>query len=509
MRPLIITSGGAPAKVIRTYRDEIQRTSNCMLLDTSLTDVKELGPIEENNPGYFIMTEGLDDKIYSEYTGIAIGFSIVSGDGNGEAAEGRKGINRQKEDFILAFAMDDELGISEKIWSTIERKKLSRDTDYLLFIAGLGGGTGSGSINNIANRYYRMKEATEAGTRKAFLGSKHIVLGILPSIKEQDQGEKVDRLWFNTVWALYDMLRPVIRPNPMILLDNEAMDKSNPRPTEPIMNIISMLSDWRPNKDGGDFFTKFGNRSMAPYYGCIEKPSIHEIKKGDIDQALLNLVVGEKEINNFSQSFGKWYLTVNQNDLDNCHNNRIDLNCLNNLNRTPDINPSSDCGSLYIITKGLSNNMRTYLKEQVTNLLCIDKRNLESVVMEWPMLDRPEKAEFLLLSMFQSPMQINRIKDMIVYVQDLVNRKDFLENAFHHINRDDTRKVLNDFVREMLKSMDPVTTKDPRFMPKHEIKFLGDHFELVPYEEQDQTSQADHVPTASAPVVSSTVSTLV
>ena len=58
MRPLIITSGGAPAKVIRTYRDEIQRISNCMLLDTSLTDVKELGPIEENNPGYFIMTEG-------------------------------------------------------------------------------------------------------------------------------------------------------------------------------------------------------------------------------------------------------------------------------------------------------------------------------------------------------------------------------------------------------------------------------------------------------------------
>lgn len=153
--------------------------------------------------------------------------------------------------------------------------------------------------------------------------------------------------------------------------------------------------------------------------------------------------------------------------------------------------------------------MRTYLKEQVTSLLCIDKRNLESAVMEWPMLDRPEKAEFLLLSMFRSPMQINRIKDMIVYVQDLVNRKEFLENAFHHINRDTTRKVLNDFVREMLKSMDPVTTKDPMFMPKHEIKFLDDHFELVPYEEPDQTSQASHVPTASAPDVSSAVSTLV
>jgi hypothetical protein len=475
MRPLIITSGGAPAKVIRANKSEIKRISNCMLLDTSLADVKELGPIEKNNPGYFIMNKGLDDNIFSKYTGIAIGCSIVSSEGDGEAAQGRKGINRQKEDFILAFALDDKLGISERIWSTIEQQKLRLNTDYLLFIAGLGGGTGSGSINSIANRFYK---ATEGQDDKAFLGSKHVVVGILPSFKENEQGEDVNRLRFNTVWALYDMLRPVKRPNPLILLDNEAMDKANSRPTKPIMNIISMLSDWRPDKDGGDFFTKYGTKTMAPYYGCIEKPLLRMITKEDIDRSLRNIVVGQKEINSNEDSLGRWYLTISQNDIDNSQNGGNDSNS--------DSNTTIEKGSIYILTKGLPVDLRSYLRSEVGRLLRFDDSKMESVVMEWPLINTPGKAEFLLLMMFQSPMQIGRIKDMIICVQKLVRgKKKMLEKSFDHITRDDTRVVLNNFVHEMLSSMDPATNKDPRFMPKHEIKFFGDCFELVAYKEID------------------------
>ena len=399
MRPLIITSGGAPANVIRTYKEEIRRISNCILLDTTISQVKELGPIEKNMPGYFIMNQGLDDSLFYKHTGIDIGCSVVYGEGDGERAEGKQGINRQKEDFILAFAMDEKLGISERIWSNIERHRLTVGTDYVLFIAGLGGGTGSGSINSIASRYYKARDVQERTIR----GSKHLVLGILPSIRENDQGEDVNRLRFNTVWALYDMLRPIKRPNPLILLDNEAMDSENVRSVRPIMNIISILSDWRPDKDGGDFFTKYGTKTMAPYYASIEKSNIHKIDREDIDRALANLVVGEGKINATGETSGRWYLTIGQEDVrcmkDNAINGRS----------------AEDRSSVYIVTKGLTIGMRSYLRERISRLLCIEESRIGSVVMEWPLLDRPGKAEFMLLLFFQSPLELSRIRDCLLY----------------------------------------------------------------------------------------------
>ena len=55
----------------------------------------------------------------------------------------------------MAFAMDSKLGMTDRIWKTIEDLKLDDGTDYVLFMAGLGGGTGSGSINGIASRFYK------------------------------------------------------------------------------------------------------------------------------------------------------------------------------------------------------------------------------------------------------------------------------------------------------------------------------------------------------------------
>ena len=472
MRPLIITSGGAPANVIGIYRDEIRRISNCILLDTSLNDVKSIGPISKNNPGYMLMNEGLDDKVFLEHTGIAIGCSVLSNNnGTQENTEGRRGMGRQKEDFILAFALDDKLGISERIWTTIESYKLRSDVDYILFIAGLGGGTGSGSINGIAGRYYQGKGSERIES------SKHFVLGILPSIKENDRGENLNRLKFNTIWALYELLRPIKRPNPLILLDNEAMDRTNPRPTKPVMEMISMLTDWRPDKDGVDFFAKYGTKTMVPYYASIEKYNIFMISETDIDAALANLPVDQKGINSVNDSSGRWFYSIDQNDI-----NRV----IESAKKK-----QSEINNIYIITKGLPNSLRNSMKKKVANALNIDE---EKIGMEIPLLDKPGKVEILILLFFNNPFDLNRIDSLFREVKELVepNKSNFLENAFAHITNDDVRNVLNDFVEQMIDDLS-VYSKDIVCMPKHIIRFYPNEkcFKVVPYVEADSASSQE------------------
>ena len=479
MRPLIITSGGAPCKVIMKYKNEIQRISNCILLDTSLADVKQIGPISKKNPGYLIMNEGIDNKEFSKFTGIDIGCAITSGNDNDAQAKGRQGINRQKEDFVLAFAMDSRLGITERIWKTIEDRNLNDATDYVLFMAGLGGGTGSGSINGIASRFYRAQEGK--GTSS---GSKHIVLGILPSIEEDNLGEDTNRLRFNTVWALYELMRPIRRPNPLILLDNEAMDKEDPRPTKPVMDIIRMFCDWRPNKDAGDFFTKYGRsemgcKVMAPYYASIDKAHLCEITKDDIDNSLLNFIPDEKEINPHNESSGRWFMGINEQDFQ--------------LGKQKIADGDPDTGGIYILTKGITKDLRSHLKKRMCEILEISENDIQpnDIVEEIPLIGKPRKAEFMILMLFDSPLELSRIRGLVSCVDWLVNKekKLSLDHAFDHIINENARTVLKDFVEVMINDLTN-NPKSPQSMPKHEIQFQDDHFEQVSYKEQGHILQA-------------------
>jgi len=482
MRPLIITSGGAPCKVIIKYKNEIERISNCILLDTSLADVKQLGPISKRTPGYLIMNEGLDDKEFSRYTGVDIGCAVISGNGNDEQVRGRQGINRQKEDFVLAFAMDSKLGITERIWKTIEDRKLDHGTDYVLFMAGLGGGTGSGSINGIASRFYKAQEG-----KKSVSGSKHIVVGILPSIEEDNLGEDTNRLRFNTVWALYELMRPIKRPNPLILLDNEAMDRNDPRPTKPVMDLIHMFCDWRPNKDAGDFFTKYGRsemgcKVMAPYYACIEKAHLCDISHEDIDRSLLNFKPDEKTTNRHDDSFGRWLMGITEQDF------------LLGQKKIKDGDPET--GGIYILTKGITNELRSHLKEKICEILEISEDSLQpgDIVEEVPLIGKPGKAEFMILMLFDSPLELSRIRGLVSCVDWLVNKKEqlSLDRAFAHIYHENAKKVLKEFVEVMIRDLAD-NFDSPKNMPKHEIQFQDDHFELVPYKEQEHTPQSAQV----------------
>jgi hypothetical protein len=474
MRPIIVSSGGAPCKVIRKYKNDIKRISNCILLDTSLADVKQLGPIEKKNPGYLIMNDGLNTTELRACTGIDIACSVTSTEGNEAQTKGRQGINRQKEDFVLAFAMDMRLGITEKIWKTIENQKLNLGTDYVLFMAGLGGGTGSGSINGIASRFYKGQESVP--------GSKHIVVGILPSIEENDLGENTNRLRFNTIWALYELMRPIKRPNPLILLDNEAMDSNDPRPTKPVMNLIHMMCEWRPDKDAGDFFTKYGRsesgcKTMAPYYSCIKKDRLRNIGPKDIDDALLNFKPdGKKRINPNENSPGRWLMTINEQDFI--------------LGRKKIEDGDPDTGGLYILTKGLTEDLRSYLKDKVCQSMEIHKESLQpnDIVVETPLLNQPGMVEFMILMLFDSPLELDRIRKLISTVDSLVNKENqfSLDNAFDHIPNKDAKKVLKNFAEAMIKDM-AENFENPNGMPKHEIKFCEDvsRFELVDYQEED------------------------
>jgi len=459
------------------YKNEIKRISNCILLDTSLADVKQLGPISKNNPGYLIMNEGLDNKEFNKFTGIDIGCSVISGNDTDAQAKGRQGINRQKEDFVLAFAMDSRLGITKRIWTTIENQKLDHTTDYVLFMAGLGGGTGSGSINGIASRFYEAQESQNIS------GSKHIVLGILPSIEENNLGEDTNRLRFNTVWAIYELMRPIKRPNPLILLDNEAMDRNDSRPTRPVMNVIRMLCDWRPNRDAGDFFTKYGRsemgcKVMAPYYASIGKDRLSDIRPEDIDNALLNFMPDGKMINPYEESSGRWMMRINKQDF--------------LLGQKKIVDGDPDTGGVYILTKGITNELRSHLKKKLCEILDINANNIQpnDVVEEAPLLGKPKKAEFMVLTLFDSPLELSRVRDLVTCVDWLIKEKKMnLDHAFEHIYHENTRAVLKDFVGAMIRDL-AESLEAPGNMPKHEIQFHGDHFERVPYKERDPILQA-------------------
>ncbi len=478
MRPLIITSGGAPCKVIMKYKREIQRISNCILLDTSLADVKQLGPISKKIPGYLIINEGLDNREFSSFTGIDIGCSVISGNGDDAHSKGRQGINRQKEDLVLALAMDSMLGITERIWKTIEDRELDHTTDYVLFMAGLGGGTGSGSINGIASRFYKAQEGRENSS-----GSKHIVLGILPTIEENKLGEDTNRLRFNTVWALYELMRPIKRPNPLILLDNEAMDRTNPRPTKPVMDVVRMFCDWRPNRDAGDFFTKYGRsemgcKVMAPYYASLGKAHLNDISQEDIDNSLLNFIPDETEINPNDQSAGRWLISINKQDF------------LLGQQKIADGNP--DTGGIYILTKGITNDLRDHLKEKIWEILEIREDALQpnDIVEEIPLLSKPRKAEFMILTLFDSPLELSRIQKLVSCVDWLIDKKKLsLDHAFEHVYNDSAKTVLKNFVDAMMADLTQ-NLESPKNMPKHEIQFKDDHFELVSYKEEGQLLQA-------------------
>ena len=460
--------------MIRKYKNEIKRISNCLLLDTSLADVRQLGPIEKNNPGYLIMNEGIDTKEFITCTGVDIACSIIDEENKEAKTKGRQGINRQKEDFVLAFAMDAKLGITDKIWKAIEDRKLNIGPDYVLFMAGLGGGTGSGSINGIASRFYKGQEKVP--------GSKHIVLGILPSIDEDNFGENPNRLRFNTLWALYELMRPIKRPNPLILLDNEAMDSNDPRPTKPVMDLIHMLCDWRPDKDAGDFFTKYGRselgcKTMAPYYACIEKGQLRDIGPNDIDSAMLNFKPnGRTKINPHDNSPGRWFMTITEEDF------------VLGREKIADGNP--DTGGIYILTKGLTRELREYLKDKVCEGMEMSKECIQpnDIVEETPMLNRPGKVEFLILTLFDSPLELSRIQRMVSTVDSLINeKKQFsLDNTFDHIYNKDARIVLKEFSEAMIKDM-AENLEDPRSMHKHDIKFYEEisRFKVVDYKEED------------------------
>ncbi len=295
------------------------------------------------------------------------------------------------------------------------------------------------------------------------------MLGILPSIKENDRGENLNRLKFNTIWALYELMRPIERPNPLILLDNEAMDRNNPRPTKPVMEMISMLTDWRPDKDGGDFFTKYGTKTMVPYYASIEKENLYSINETDIDIALANFSVDSKGINQENDSSSRWFFSLDKKDLDR-------------IIETAKIG-QSEFNNIYIITKGLPNSLRNSVKKKVANTLKIDE---EKIGMETPLLDKAGKAEILVLLFFNNPFNLNRIDSLFREVKELIenNTSDFLEISFAHITNKNARDELNLFVRQMIDDLS-VESKDIASMSKHVIKFdpKKERFESVPYTE--------------------------
>ena len=468
MQPLIVTSGGAPCKVIGhpQYIEEIERIGNCILLDTSKADMaSEIGPIRKSNPGYLIMHEGIDDTEFKKATGIVSGFSSL-GD------TGRKGMWGKKEILILALAMDSKLGITEKIWKTIEDQGLVKDIDSVMFISGLGGGTGSGSINGIASRYYESESKKGAGKGS---GALHIVIGLLPTTKETEV--RNNRLGLNTVWALYELMRPIERPNPLILLDNDAMDKNDPTPKKPVMDVISMLCDWRPFEDAGNFLSRYraskvGAMVMAPYYASISKTHLRDISQEDIDISLLNFKPDKNVINPYDDPSGRWLMSINEQDLQ--------LGTLKVTDR------DSATGGMYILTKGIPDKLRLYLREKICKIL---GTNTDSdIQLSKTFIDKPKKAEFMILTMFDSPLELTRIKELVSSVKGQVDKLDF-DTEFRHVVNSNAKKELTDYVKAMIKDLTE-NLESPEDLLKWDIKYLDGCFRLVRYEEEKLISCA-------------------
>jgi hypothetical protein len=246
------------------------------------------------------------------------------------------------------------------------------------------------------------------------------------------------------------------------------------------MNIIRMFCDWRPTKDAGDFFTKYGRsemgcKVMAPYYASIGKDHLGDICEDDINNSLLNFMPDGKMINPYDESAGRWFMRINEQDL--------------LLGKKKIIDGNPDTGGIYILSKGITNELRSHLKEKLCEILEIDANSIQpnDIVEEVPLLGKPRKAEFMILTLFDSPLELSRIKRLVSCVDWLINKekKLSLDRAFDHIYHENARIVLKDFVGVMIQDLTE-NLEDPKNMPKHEIQFQDGKFELVRYKEREQ-----------------------
>ena len=466
MRPLIIGSGGTPAKIVSKYPDDFRRMSQCILLDTSIGDIdtRKIGrwdSLRGSNPGYILMLEELEDSKEKDFRNLT-----------GEAlSKCQSGNYRRKELLVLGFAYDENgsgLNIANNAWKKIKSKIVFKEgeikeIDYFLHIAGLAGGTGSGTINGLVTK---INEDIKAKPLP------HVVLGILPSREkskdEPNQGDNPDRAIeskhgdyfirqeFNALWALYDLMLP--KKN-LILIDNTVLPSENDSfPKKTIKDVINMLTEWSFSYDAGNLFSNIcKNRTMAPYYASIENISnMGKIKIDDIDNMLLNFAIDEGATNSHKDSRGNWLLKVEKEDLDKVQ--------------------KSEGTKVFLITKGIvKNEFIERVKNNISEIFKIKEKDISSVPA---MLNRPGKAEILALAFFESPLAIKRIKTLASNVK--ANKGELLAMYFNGYTDDHNAKgTLVQFAEKMIASMNNAEAAEA--LEQCRISFESGKFKCSPF----------------------------